>query len=326
MANLVGPNSLIQIDFRPDNHGNLEAMLFRDGQLHHLFGTGGPHGIEWRNGQTLPTPASGPGSLIQSDFGSDHGNFEVVLWAGNELWHWSHDNSDVNLPWQRGQRISDRATGPGSIIQSDFGSDAHGNFEVVVLEGNELVHYFHDNSDVNLPWRRGQTISTRATGPGCIIQSDFGSDDHGNFEVVVLEGNELVHYFHDNSDVNLPWRRGQTITTRATGPGSIIQGPFGSEHGNFEVVVLEGNELVHYFHDNSDVDLPWRGGQTISVAATGAGCRLRRLTEACSGRRSTPPPLLPIVGCKCARRVSPPDLLRPATRLQKGNNICRGQL
>jgi hypothetical protein len=30
--------------------------------------------------------------------------------------------------------------------------------------------------------------------------------------VVVLEGNELVHYFHDNSDVNLPWQRAQTIT------------------------------------------------------------------------------------------------------------------
>src|SRR3954453_11363068 len=259
MASLVGPSCIIQSDFRTDNHGNLEAVLFRDGQLHHVFATAGPDGIEWRNGQTLPTPASGPGSIIQSNFGSgDHGNFEVVLWAGKELWHWFHDNSDVSLPWQRAQRISDRATGPGSIIQSDFGSGDHGNFEVVVLEGNELVHYFHDNSDVSLPWRRGQTISTRAMGPGCIIQSDFKGGDHGNFEVVVREGNELVHYFHDNSDVSLPWRRGQTISTRAMGPGCIIQSDFrGGDHGNFEVVVLEGNELVHYFHDNSDVSLPW---------------------------------------------------------------------
>src|SRR5207245_2404576 len=64
----------------------------------------------------------------------------------------------------------------------------------------------------NLPWQRAQTITTRASGPGCIIQSDFGGGDHKNFEVVVLEGNELVHYFHDNSDVNLPWQRAQTIT------------------------------------------------------------------------------------------------------------------
>ena len=226
------------------------------------------------DGISIDRSQSGPACIIQSDFGDRrHGNFEVVALQGTELTHWWHDNSDVNLPWRRGQTISTRATGPGCIIQSDFRSGDHGNFEVVVLEGNDLVHYFHDNSDVALPWRRGQTISTGATGPGCIIQSDFRSRDHGNFEVVVLEENELVHYFHDNSDVNLPWRRGQTISTRATGPGCIIQSDFRSgDHGNFEVVVLEGNDLVHYFHDNSDVALPWRRGQTISTGATGPGC------------------------------------------------------
>jgi hypothetical protein len=171
----------------------------------------------------------------------------------------------VSLPWRRAQTISTRATGPGCIIQSDFRSADHGNFEVVVLEGNELVHYFHDNSDVSLPWRRAQTISTRATGPGCIIESDFRSADHGNFEVVVLEGNELVHYFHDNSDVSLPWRRAQTISTRATGPGCIIQSDFRSaDHGNFEVVVPIDGRLQHFFHDNSDVSLPWRSAQVIT--------------------------------------------------------------
>jgi hypothetical protein len=49
----------------------------------------------------------------------------------------------------------------------------------------------------------------------------------------------------------------QAISTAATGPGSIIQGHFGDEHNNFEVVVLEGNELVHYWHHNVDVGLPW---------------------------------------------------------------------
>jgi hypothetical protein len=274
--NHVGPASIIQSDFSSGNHGNLEAVLFRDGQLHHLYGTPGANGVEWQMAQTLPAAASGPGSMIQSDFRSgDHGNFEVVLWSGNELWHWFHNNSDVTLPWQRGQRISDRATGPGAIIQSDFGSGDHGNFEVVVPEGYELVHYFHDNSDVTLPWERGQTISTNATGPGAIIQSDFGSGDHGNFEVVVLEGNDLVHYFHDNSDVTLPWARAQVITPTATGPGSIIQGGFGGSHKNFEVVVLEGNDLVHYYHDNSDVSLPWQRGQMVSVASTGPGCIAR---------------------------------------------------
>ena len=129
MASPVGPNCLIQSDF-----GNLETLLFADGQLHHLY----RQGITWNLAQTVPSPASGPGSMIQSDFGgSGHGNFEAVLWNGNELVHWWHDNSNVQLPWQRGQTISTKATGPGSIIQSDFGGASHKNFDVVVLEGGQ---------------------------------------------------------------------------------------------------------------------------------------------------------------------------------------------
>jgi hypothetical protein len=154
------------------------------------------------------------------------------------------------------------------MIQSDFHSGDHGNFEVVVLEGHELVHYFHDNSDVNLPWQRGQTITSRATGPGCIIQSDFRSGQHGNFEVIVPEAGELVHYFHDNSNVALPWLRAQTITANITGTGCIIQSDFGSNgHGNFEVVVPIGGRLRHFFHNNSDVSLPWTTAQQITRAS-----------------------------------------------------------
>jgi hypothetical protein len=254
VANLVGPSCIIQSDFRSGEEGNFEAVLFGEGRLHHLFASGS----NWQRGQTLPTAASGPGSIIQSDFGGDHGNFEVVLWIGTELWHWWHDNSDVSLPWQRGQRISTQATGPGCIIQSDFSDGEHGNFEVVVLEGNQLVHYFHDNSDVTLPWQRAQTITSQATGPGSIIQGYFGGE-HKNFEVVVLEGNELVHYFHDDSDVTLPWQRGQVVSVAATGPGCITKSTWGpGGPGNFEVLAIElTRSVVHYFHHNVDVRLPW---------------------------------------------------------------------
>ena len=146
-----------------------------------------------------------------------------------------------------------------SLIQSDFKSGSHGNFELVVEKGRFLVHHFHDNSNVNLLWRHGQVITSSATGPACIIQSNFKSGSHGNFEVVVVEGNNLVHYFHDNSNVNLPWRKAQTIATGVTGPASMIQSDFkSSDHGNFELVVPIGGNLVHFFHDNSNVNLPWR--------------------------------------------------------------------
>jgi len=152
----------------------------------------------------------------------------------------------------------------GSIIQSTFGSP--GNFEALIQEGTSLVHYFHDNADINLPWTRAQTITTTATGPGCIIQSTFGASSRpGNFEVVVQEGTSLVHYFHDNADINLPWTRAQIITDSATGPGWLIPSNIGSGAiKNFEVLARECSQsVVHYWHPNQVVAWPWQRGQVL---------------------------------------------------------------
>ena len=186
------------------------------------------------------------------------------------LQHFWHDNSDVSLPWQAGQRIVACLTLPGTIIESDFGSGQHGNFEVTATlyaaDGSiELWHLWHDNSDVNLPWERGQRIAAPVTGPGVLIQSDFGSGQHGNFEVLVPIGDAIAHVWHDNSNVNLPWQRGQIVTDAARGWASLIQSDFGSgQHGNFEVLAEECTQsLVAYWHPNQDVSLPWLRGAVI---------------------------------------------------------------
>lgn len=285
-------SSLVQSDFGGD-HGNFEAVVLESDSLVHWFRDNNGPSPPWKRGQVIVSSgAAAAGSIIQSDFGGgDHGNFEVVvpLWASNgsmELWHFFHDNSDVRSPWQRAQRIAVNIAGPASIIQSDFRGDGHGNFEVIVPvvssdDTIDLWHFFHDNSDVNLPWQRGQRIAANVDGPGAIIQSDFGSGEHGNFEVVApllaLNGSrDLWHFFHDNSDVNLPWRRGLRIAGDVNGPGVIVQSDFGSaDHGNFEVVVPVGPSLAHYFHDNSDVTLPWQRGQIITDACGGWASLMR---------------------------------------------------
>jgi hypothetical protein len=178
----------------------------------------------------------------------------------------------MNLPWQRGQRIATKVSGPGCIIQSDFRTGGHGNFEVVVPlfadDGSmELWHFSHNNSDMDLPWQRGQRIAARVSGPGVLIQSDLRSSEHGNFEVVVPVGNALAHFWHDNSDLMLPWQPGQIITEAVRGGwGTIIQSNIGSgEHGNFEVLTEECKQsLVAYWHPNQDTKLPWiRGGVVL---------------------------------------------------------------
>jgi Domain of unknown function (DUF4185) len=232
-------------------------------------------------------------SYIQSDFGGDHKNFEAVILEGTDLWHWWRNNGADGRPWQHGQRVSDRAAYPASIIRSSFGSADHGNFEVVAAlhgEGSivELWHLWHDNSDTTHPWSFGQRITEpgrNVTGPASIIQSSFRSGEHGNFEVVVPVMNddgssELRHYWHDNSDVQLPWRRGQRVndpTHRVLGSGCIIQSTLGgSDHGNFEVAgwvqLNDGRSVLHhYWHDNSDVERPWANGQIITDQARGNG-------------------------------------------------------
>ena len=271
----TGGATIIKSDFKSGNHDNFEVLVLQGSNLVHYWHDNSNVDFVWHQGQTVSALATavGPCSLIQSDFhGGPHGNFEAVVQEGTNLVHYFHDNSDTTLPWQRGQVIATGVTGPGAIIQSNFGSGSHGNFEVVVPQGQNLVHFFHDNSDVNLPWRQGQIVAAGVTGPACIIQSNFGSGSHGNFEVVVPQGQNLVHFFHDNSDVNLPWQQGQIVATSVTGPGAIIQSDFISgNHGDFEVVVPQGQSLVHFFHDNSDVNLPWQQGQIVATGVSGPG-------------------------------------------------------
>jgi hypothetical protein len=283
--------SLIQSDFGSSQR-NFEAAIQEGAALNHWWRDDAS--LEWKRGQTvISANVAGAGALIQSDFRSaSHGNFEGVVplrSAGGavELWHFWHDNSDVSLPWRMGQRVSgDPVLGPGALIQSDFRSSEHGNFEVVVpLRGAsgraELWHFWHDNGDVNAPWRRGQRVTgpvDDVAGPASLIQSDFRGGEHGNFEVVVPLRSpqgavELWHFWHDNTDVALPWRRGQRIAVGVTGPAMFIQSDFRSvDHGNFELVVPVGHALTHYWHDNSDVNLPWRQGQVVTDAVGGWGC------------------------------------------------------
>ena len=46
-----------------------------------------------------------------------------------------------------------------SLIQSDFG-EVHGNFEAVVLRGDQLLHFWRDNADPALPIASTRNVRT----------------------------------------------------------------------------------------------------------------------------------------------------------------------
>jgi hypothetical protein len=66
-------------------------------------------------------------------------------------------------------------------------------------------------------------IGPAVSGPACLIQTDFTADGRRNFELVVLEGSSLVHYWRANDTLDTPWRKGEVISTRAIAPGSLAQ-------------------------------------------------------------------------------------------------------
>ena len=120
---------------------------------------------------------------------------------------------------------------------------------------------------LHVPWMRGQRITgdhDNVAGPGCIIESAFGTGQHGRFEVVVplhlKDGSiELRHFFRGNSDADAPWTRAQFVTQSCAGLGGIIQSSFDSAgHGNFEVLVDECRAaVVHYWHPNTHLEESW---------------------------------------------------------------------
>jgi hypothetical protein len=115
---------------------------------------------------------------------------------------------DTNPPRPAG--APRKAPQSGNLVQSTFGRQ--GNFELVVPQGDRLVHYFRENDTPGFPWRKsgspipgfGDVIPGLRPTPTAVslIQSNFNSP--GNLEVVVRmkpargEGDFLAFYFFDS--------------------------------------------------------------------------------------------------------------------------------
>ena len=261
----TGQGCLIQSDFKSRGHGNFEVVVPEGRNLVHYFHDNGNVASAWQRAQVISTASTGPAVIIQSDFKSGgHGNFEVAALEGSNLVHYFHDNGNVSNPWKRGQVISSHASSGATMIQSDFKAGGHGNFELLVREGGTLWHYFHANDNVSNPWKRGLTVSTTPGSAAVLIQSDFQAGGHGNFEALTIENGSLVHYFHTNDNVSNPWKRGQTVVGGASSIGGLLQSTFNRPHGNFELTVLTGGQMMHYWHDNSNVANKWQSGLPIA--------------------------------------------------------------
>jgi hypothetical protein len=206
------------------------------------------------------------GFFIQSRFGLKD-NFEVVVPRFHgQLLVLTRDNDKANLPWSQDATFSTGDFTGASLVQSSFGSGL-GNFEVVAIQGNQLLHFWRADTPP-FAWSGPTTIDAGVTGSPSLIQGTFGS--RGNFELVApLATGGLGHWWRDNDTAGLAWH-GPAVFGQTAGQmqgATLIQSTYGSP-GNLEVAAVAGSgstaSLVHFWRDSAG----WHGPTPIPLPGT----------------------------------------------------------
>ena len=159
-----------------------------------------------------------------------------------------------------------RKLGPLGAPTTDITPQATGtgNFEAIVRmqrAGQSFLAFYVFDSG-SLKWNGPAELTadgepiTGVTGDPALIQSTFGTQ--GNFELVVPQGNRLVHYFRDNDTPDFPWRKSGASIPGFDGPGlpavptaiSLIQSNFGQR---LQVIrSFEGGRITWTSHTGAD--------------------------------------------------------------------------
>src|SRR5262249_10261212 len=146
-------------------------------------------------------------------------DFEAVVLESDGLWHYYRANSQPGTPWVKGNQISAQASGPASLIQSDYVVNGHGQLEVIVPEGATLVHYTGQAATTTgtarptMNWSQSpESLPAGEIGPASLIQDSVKVNGHGTLHLVLQQGTSLVHYTWGGSG---DWFKGDTITMKA---------------------------------------------------------------------------------------------------------------
>jgi hypothetical protein len=268
---LSGSLSLLQSTY--GHRGNFELVVpVTSGGLAHFTRDNDWDDLPW----TGPVRFGASGgifrgaSLIQSNFGTK-GNLEVMAvdLDGRSLSHLWRDSGPFSV-WHEPIRISKKSlvpvfSGSPALIRGSAGH--RGNFEVVAprIKGG-FAHYWRDNDDPELSWHGPFefAVNDGIFDAVALIQSNFGAA--GNLEMVARSGDGLAFYWRDSSEQS-GWVGPKIIAEGVAGNPSMIQSTFG-RRGNFEVVVpLATDGLAHFWRDNDDQELPWKGPFTFGTNA-----------------------------------------------------------
>ncbi|MGY6025348.1 hypothetical protein [Streptomyces spinosirectus] len=155
----------------------------------------------------------------------------------------------------------------GGLAQSNFG--ATGNFELLAAAGDRgLVSYWRDNDDALLPWH-GPYAFGDDLGPVdgvSVVQSTWGTPGLGRLAAAVQHQGLLSVLWRDDQPP-FDWSAPQQLASGTRGSPALIQGSHGEGHGNFELIVPDGQAgLRHYWSAEGNPDAPFQWLGPVSVA------------------------------------------------------------
>jgi Peptidase A4 family. len=268
--------------------GNFELLSPSGSLVRQYFRNNDDPTLPWRHLRDFgyPTPRGQIGrsprsvTFIQSTFKGDgvHGNFDAVVRVAPpiavnpdvlDFWFLDSKTSQWNGPFgliADGQQVSN-VTGDPALIQSDWGTV--GNYELLVPQGNVIGQYFRDNDDQLFRWHHLRDFgypANRFPRAVTFIQSTFKGDGvHGNFDAVVRvaeagKPDVLDFWFLDSKTSQwngpFPLIANAEQVSNVSGDPVMIQGTWGG-HGNYELLVPQGNVIGQYYRDNDDQLFRW---------------------------------------------------------------------
>jgi len=209
-------------------------------------------------------------ALIRSHHGARHQNWELMAPAAdNGVHHFWRDNTaefPLNDDWRTAPRFLETLgrVDAVTLIESELTQGVFA-LEVVARVGSRLWFAWRNPA---LQWTGpfpldvgGQQV-TDAAGVPSLIQSRYGSKRR-NFELVSPHaGGGLLHLWRNNdADDPRDWRWGRAAVMDPVGryrSVSLLQGAFGPDPGNLELVArADDGRVMHFWRESSN--LLWHG-------------------------------------------------------------------
>ncbi len=127
--------------------------------------------------------------------------------------------------------------------------------EIVYPTTGGRLHHWWTGGGGSGPWNDGGVFGpTGCSGIPGFVQGDYNAP--GNFEVVVSVGHQLQHLWRDGGG----WHNGALFGANIARSGAtLVQGTYGTPHGNLECVAARTDGTMQHFWRNEST-FAWNAG------------------------------------------------------------------